>query len=259
MKQHTSNGLKFYTFNNLDEHGVVHAIFTRQGGVSQSPWASLNLGGTVGDSKENIVENRKRMFDVLQLPVNSLHDVWQVHGTKVKFAENPRPLDQPHEKADIIITDKPGITLLMRFADCVPILLFDPIKKVIGIIHAGWVGTVKRIAAIAVDAMKVQYGVNPSNILAGIGPSIGPDHYEVGYEVLQMVKAGFSDKTTSLIKTSNGRSFLDLWKTNELVLQGSGVIKVEVAGLCTACNLSEWYSHRGEKGKTGRFAALISL
>jgi len=123
MIAHEINGLKYYTFASLDGFGIKHGIFTRKGGVSQPPLASLNLGGTVADLQENVIENRRRLFQALQLPIESLHDVWQVHGTDIQIVEKPRPLDAPHVKADGMLADIPGITLLMRFADCVPILL----------------------------------------------------------------------------------------------------------------------------------------
>lgn len=259
MKPHYFNGLKYYSFENFDAYGIRHAIFTRRGGVSDAPWASLNLGGTVGDRRTNVIENRRRIFDALDLPVVSLYDAWQVHGTHAIFVQSPRKLDSPHEKADIILTDKPGITLLMRFADCVPVFLFDPVKKVIGLVHAGWAGTVRKISAVAVEAMKNKYGVDPANVLAGIGPSIGPDHYEIGPEVAVKVETNFGDHSNQLLEGINERVHLNLWKANELTLQTCGVNNIEMAGICTTCNLTDWFSHRGEKGHTGRFAAMIAL
>ncbi len=188
MLINSNQGLKYFQFNSLIHNSLTHAIFTRQGGISSFPYLSLNVGGTSGDLKENVVENRKRMFDCLKLPVESIFDVWQVHGKEVVFTRNPRPLNAEHKPADIILTDQPGITLFMRFADCVPILLFDPNKRAIGIVHAGWQGTVLKAAEIAVEAMVRLFKSNPMDIIAGIGPSIGPDHYEVGNKVTKAVE-----------------------------------------------------------------------
>jgi polyphenol oxidase len=182
-----------------------------------------------------------------------------VHSADVVYADAPRDLTQELTQADILFTDKPEVTLYMRFADCVPILLYDPKKHVIGIAHAGWLGIVRGVAKVAVEAMKVHYGSKPKNILAAIGPSIGPDHYEVGPDVALQIQQTFGSKAESLIKTRKRHTYLDLWKANELQLQEAGVEKIESAEICTACSLEDWFSHRAEKGNTGRFGALIGL
>ena len=117
--------LVYYQFKSLLQQDLIHGVFTRHGGVSPDPWNSLNLGGTVGDAPDKVAENRQRLFSSLGRPVSSVYDVWQVHSADVVVADGPRD-DRPHIKGDIILTDDPGVTLLMRFADCVPILLYDP-------------------------------------------------------------------------------------------------------------------------------------
>jgi purine-nucleoside/S-methyl-5'-thioadenosine phosphorylase / adenosine deaminase len=253
-----NNGIRYYTFD-LFPRGLVQAVFTRQGGISPAPWDSLNVGGTVGDDKERVRENRLRSFNALGRGLDSLFDVWQVHSADAVFAEAPRPPELDHYKGDIIFTDKPDVTLYMRFADCVPILLHDPKKKVAGIAHAGWLGTVRATSSAAVLAMTEHYGSRPEDIQAAIGPSIGVDHYEVGPDVIAQVNAAFGTDATQLIEVRGGKTYLDLWTANRLQLEKSGVTQIEVAGLCTACHLEDWYSHRAEKGKTGRFGALIAL
>jgi hypothetical protein len=253
------NGLRFFTFSGFPSSDIVQGIFTRQGGVSQEHWRSLNLGGTNGDSRTNVIENRRRIFETLHCTVESIFDVWQVHGTDAICAEQPRPLDAPHRKADIILTDKTEITLFMRFADCVPVFLYDPERRVIGIVHAGWQGTVKKAASEAVRKMKAVYGCKPANILAGIGPSIGPHHYEVGEDVVRRVKNTYGDESGSLLICRNGLAFLDLWAANRLNLEQEGVTTIETAEICTACDTDNWYSHRAEQGKTGRFGALLAM
>lgn len=264
MPFHQPDSIRYYNFGSLSEAGVVHAAFTRRGGLSPEPWASLNVGATVGDQVARVVENRRRAFRTLGRSFESLYDVWQVHGTEVVCAQGPRPLDEPHLKADAILTDQPGVTLFMRFADCVPIFLFDPLRRVVGLTHAGWQGTVKRIAAKAVRAMEACYGSSPGDILAGLGPSIGPHHYQVGPEVVARVQSAFGVDASALLcsykkgQDLNGVQF-DLWSANRLVLEHVGVRRIEVSGVCTACNLGDWYSHRAEHGRTGRFGALIAL
>ncbi len=259
MPFHHANELTYYTLDLFEIPGIVHGFYTRRGGVSPAPWASLNLGGTVGDVRENIVENRRRIFESVGRPVESIFDVWQVHSADVICSSIPRPLDSDPVKADVILTDRPEITLFMRFADCVPIFLHDPVKKVIGIVHAGWQGTVKKACKAAVEAMQDRYQSNPADILAGIGPSIGPHHYQVGPDVIQQVQDAFGVDASGLLDGSNGNTHLDLWEANRLVLAQSGVRNIQVAGVCTACHIEDWYSHREEHGKAGRFGALIAM
>jgi YfiH family protein len=177
----------------------------------------------------------------------------------VVYADAPRPLDTPYQKADIMLTDNPRVTLFMRFADCTPILLYDPKKNAIAIIHAGWLGTVRGAARIAVQAMQERYASNPAHILAAIGPAIGPDHYEIGQDVIAQVRDAFGPDAKSLLKAHGNGIHFDLWKANQTLLEGMGVRQIETMGICTACHPDDWFSHRGEKGKTGRFGALIAL
>jgi hypothetical protein len=263
MISHAQGNIRYYTFASLAGKPVRHAIFTRQGGVSEKPWDTLNLGGTVGDDPQHVQKNRHRVFEALGLNINSLYDVWQVHSADIVCTDQPRPERTTHLKADAILTDRPGVTLFMRFADCVPLLLFEPKRGVIGLVHAGWKGTVSRIAERAVLTMHQQYGSSPKDILAMIGPSIGPDHYEVGQEVIYQVQSTFGPHAERLLTKYNGersgRLHLDLWAANQQVLLDAGVRQIEMSGICTACQLDDWYSHRAESGRTGRFGALVSL
>lgn len=259
MPFHSHSSLRYYTFPLLDGQAVLHGVFTRQGGVSPQPWASLNQGGTVGDERVHVVENRRRVFAALDLPVESVYDAWQVHGTHAICTQQPRPLDAPHEKADIILTDQPGISLFMRFADCVPVVLYDPRRRVVGLVHAGWRGTVARAAGVAVARMREQYGSRPEDVLAGVGPSICTAHYEVGEEVQLAARAAFGAQAEHLLVPTAGGVHFDLWGANQFALQAAGVRQVEVAGLCTACHTEDWFSHRAEHGQTGRFGAIIAL
>lgn len=252
----THNGLRFYQFDSL---AVRHAVFTRRGGVSPSPWDSLNVGGTVGDDIERVRRNRLLAFEALGCNPASIFDVWQVHSADVVCTDVPRRPDEPYQKADIILTATPQVTLFMRFADCVPILLHDPRKNVIGVAHAGWQGTVSDVAGAAVNAMRTRYGSNPADILACIGPSIGPDHYEIGQDVIVQVERTFGEDALWMLPRHGARVHFDLWKANHYLLERAGVRRIELAGICTACHTDDWFSHRAERGKTGRFGALISL
>jgi YfiH family protein len=260
MPFHTFDAIRYLTFD-IFPPNVVQAVFTRHGGLSPEPWASLNFGGGVGDERPRVRENRYRAFDALGRARQSMFDVWQVHSADVVIANAPHPHfnNPPEFKADAILTDNPAVTLFMRFADCVPVLLHDPRKGVVGVVHAGWMGTVKKTVGQAVKMMKAAYDSKPGDILAAIGPSIGPDHYEVGADVVAQVRASFNGDSNNLLRTHDGHVHFDLWAANRLTLEQAGVGQVEVAGLCTACHPEDWYSHRAQKGKTGRFGALIAL
>jgi len=258
MPFQSNSEIRYYQFESFDD-GIVQAIFTRRGGVSPQPWAGLNLGGTVGDDTTRVAENRRRALLALDRPFDSVYDVWQVHSANVVVAEVPRPPAVPHRQADVILTDKPGVTLMMRFADCVPILLYDPARKVIGIAHAGWLGTVRGAVRVAVEAMQARFGSQPGDIHAGIGPSIGPDHYEVGPDVVAQVSQAFEAEASGLLIERGSSVYFDLWAANRLLLEKAGVKQIELAGLCTACFTEDWFSHRAEHGRTGRFGALIAL
>lgn len=250
------NGIRYHKFETLQVH---HAVFTRHGGVSPEPWGSLNVGGTVGDDLERVRQNRLLAFHALEREPETIFDVWQVHSADVVCARAPRPEGGSYRQADVILTDRPEVTLFMRFADCVPILFHDPRGGIIGVAHAGWMGTVKGVAAAAVQSMHAEYGSNPADIIACIGPSIGPDHYEIGADVILQVMQRFGDESEQCLKSHNGKIHFNLWEANRLQLEQAGVGQIEVAGICTACNTTDWFSHRAEKGRTGRFGALIAL
>ncbi len=259
MPFHEPDSLRYYTFQSLDDAGVVHGVFTRRGGVSPSPWKTLNLGGTVGDEPNRVGENRRRVFAALGVNIETIYDVWQVHSADVVCADRPRPPETPHLKADAILTDQPGVRLFMRFADCVPILLYDPARQVVGLVHAGWMGTIQKIIRLAVDKMRDKYRSDPGDILAAIGPSIGPDHYTIGPDVEAQVQRAFGPRAKDLLRKPESEVKFDLWTANRLILEEAGVSRVEISGLCTACHLEDWFSHRAEHGQTGRFGAVIGL
>jgi len=258
MPFHQPDSIRYFTFDSFDQAGVIHAVFTRRGGVSPEPWASLNVGGLRGDDPARVLENRVLSFRTLGRIPESVYDVWQVHSAEVICSDTPRA-NQPHRKADAILTDRSTITMFMRFGDCVPVLLFDPVQKVVGIAHAGWQGTVKKTVLTTVRTMNSRYGSQARDILAAIGPSIAAHHYQVGPEVVSQVEQVFGEYSPLLMKKKDGQTTLDLWAANRLVLEQAGVTQIETAGLCTACHLEDWYSHRAEAGLTGRFGVLIAL
>jgi YfiH family protein len=253
------NNIQYYRFDLLDHPAIVHGVFTRHGGVSPKPWDSLNVGNLVGDERERVEENRVLVFNAVDRDPLSMYDVWQIHGTKIVCTYDPKSPQEKHIQADGIITNNPRVTLFMRFADCVPILLFDPRRKVIGLVHAGWGGTVKKIVSNAVTTMIHNYGSKPHDIKAGIGPSISVKNYPVGPAVVQQVIESFGDIGNRFLIRNNDEVKFDLWKSNQYLLEQKGVKEIEVSGICTVDNPDDWFSHRFTRGRTGRFGVLMGL
>jgi polyphenol oxidase len=254
-----ANGLSLFRFASFPDErsGIVHAISTRQGGVSPAPYASLNLSLSVPDDPERVYENRRRFARALEVDPARLVSSRQIHGDDVLLVEDDFRADAPLARADIQATDRPGWLLTLRFADCVPILLADPARRVVAVVHAGWRGTLKQAVRTAVEALGGRYGASPGTLWAGIGPSIGPCCYEVGPEVA----AQFADWPGGVVEQVGSRPHLDLWTLNRatLLLAGVPTEQIELAGVCTRCRSDLFFSHRAQGYPAGRFSAAIGL
>jgi YfiH family protein len=258
--------LPVYRFDQLnDDPELVHAVFTRLGGVSLPPYASLNLGHTVGDDPTAVSTNHNRVYEALGVGRSQIVTCHLTHSADV-LVVTAADSGQTVGQGDAMVTADTDVYLGMRFADCVPILLRDPVRRAIGLVHAGWRGTVKNVAQAAVQTMVDKLGCSPQAITAIIGPSIGRCCYQVGEEVIQAVEAAFSSQSTSgngdngahLFSRHNGRyAYFDLWEANRQQLAAAGVGEVVMAGLCTACHADHFFSHRAEKGQTGRFGVVL--
>lgn len=252
--------LNTYLFENLSrQKGITHFITTRKGGVSRKPFDTLNLGFNVPDDPKHVAKNRALLAEALGFPIGSLTTAKQVHGNKVAIV-NKGQRGRELDGFDAMITDVPGICLMVQIADCPPLLLYDPVHKVIGAVHAGWRGTVKKIAFNAVMSMSKIFKSDPHNIYVGIGPSIGPCCYEVGDEVVREVADKLNDPDELIIKR-NGKDYFDLWEANKRQLIEAGVpgSNIEVSGICTKDNSDTFFSSRASNGLTGRFGAGIML
>lgn len=252
------NGLRYFQFNSIQADWLDHGIFTRRGGISQGPYSSLNVGATVGDDLAHVRENKRRVFEALNRPANSSYEIWQVHSATILVADEPRQ-GEPFPKADGVITDRKGITLSMRFADCVPIMLVDPLNRAVGMVHAGWQGTLRGVASAAVQQMISEFGSDPSTLLAGIGPAIRQHHYPVGDEVVDAFRQKFGQPVETRLQTRGTDHLLDLIGANIDALEDVGVGRIEDSGICTACNLEDWFSHRGQAGQAGRFVGILGI
>ncbi len=251
-------GLAWYRFEQWPQ--LQHGVFTRQGGSSCAPWASLNVGGNIGDDPCHVRSNHKHMYRALGVSEQRACTVWQVHSADIVLANGPVCGRRWLAQADGMLSAAEDTPLGMRFADCVPLLFYDPLRQVIGMAHAGWRGTVQDIAGRMVQAMVDAWGCRPADIQAGIGPSIGPQAYQVGEEVVAAVHS-CCGTLEGLVrrKPADGTAWLDLWACNRLLLERAGLRQIEVSGICSASRLDEFFSHRAEGGRTGRFGAVMTL
>jgi YfiH family protein len=253
-----ANGLASYRFENLSGHeGLAHAVFGRLGGVSSAPFATLNVGGSVGDTDAAVADNHQRIYAYLGLDSSQVAMAQQVHGNQVAVV-GVEDGGRVRAYTDGLVTATPGVGLILRFADCQPIILYDPVRHALGLVHAGWRGVALGIALRAVEAMEEAFGCCPSDLVAGLGPAIGPCCYEVGHSVAAAM--GYALPNWTLAMESKGdRWHLDLSAANTQHLSAAGVEKIERSSLCTACHSDEFYSHRASGGKTGRFAVVAYL
>ncbi len=253
-----SGGIPTYHFESLSADGLVHSIFTRLGGVSREPFDSLNVGGAVGDDPAAVAENHERVYARLGLSAAQVTSPRQIHGNRV-VAITGHQAGSTVPDSDGLVTTTPGVALLLRFADCQPVLLYDPAHHALALVHAGWRGVAQGIARRAVEAMVQAYGTRPGDLLAGLGPAIGPCCYTVGDKVAAAMGYVLPDWSGALSSLGEDQWSLDLSAANAQQLSAEGVQQIEPADICTACNQHEFYSHRGDNGRTGRFAVVAYL
>ncbi|MGB9578221.1 MAG: peptidoglycan editing factor PgeF, partial [Halothiobacillaceae bacterium] len=200
--------------------------------------------------------NHARIYRALDISRSQAVQCHLMHGSVVRVVTTQAG-EARLAPADGLVTVQPGVMLSMRFADCVPILLHDPRRRAVGLVHAGWRGTLQNVAAAAVRAMAENLGCTAHDITALIGPSIGPCCYEVGAEVVQVFTAALPETASSLLRRDGRRVYLDLWQANHQQLLAAGVGQVYNMKLCTACHRDLFFSHRGDGGRTGRFGVVI--
>jgi YfiH family protein len=258
LHRHVVNSLAYYTFESLDDSGsTIHGISTRHGGVSPAPFHTLNLGRTVGDDPHHVATNLNRWHSALGLDASATVHAVQAQADGVAVVQSNHRGTRV-SGVDALLTVERGLPLMMRFADCVPVLLYDPRHHAVGVIHAGWRGTVLKVVTLAVHAMFASFDTRPRDLIAAIGPSIGPCCYRIGDDVAARVQTSFQDDADELLTSRNGGIHLDLWQANAMQLRALGVNKIQVAELCTAEHTEDFYSARAEN-KTGRFGAIIAL
>lgn len=255
--------LEYLTVPQLTQAGFVHAFSTRYGGVSQGALGSLNLGFSRGDERANVLENYRILTDAVGVSVDSLVLAAQTHTDRIrKVGASDRGegiTRKSFADVDALMTDEPGVTLVTFHADCTPVFLADPVRRAVCLIHAGWRGTVQKIAAKAVAAMEKEYGSRPQELLAAIGPSAGPCCYEVSEEVGLAIEAAGGGGCLRY-QEGNPKPFADLWTANRHILLAAGVpdAHITVAGECT-CHDERYFSHRRQGSVRGSLAAFLSI
>ena len=261
--QHNQQEFIYYESPQLKSlHFLIHAFTTRKGGVSEGCYNSLNFSVKEGDPEENVRKNFQVVADAFNLSPQQFLTVKQVHGDNILMIDDPAFIFhscKPFEY-DCIITNRPGLAIGVKTADCVPILLVDHVKRVIGVIHAGWRGTVLNIAAKAVAQFQMSFSSKTQDLLAAIGPAIGPCCYQVDRQVYDAVSADVRNLYFQPCKEKN-RWMFDLPFLNRQQLIAAGMLseKIDMSGLCTSCLPGLFYSHRGEYGKTGRQFNFLML
>ncbi len=259
MIHQEANGIPYYTFEGLAHHEqVINAVFTRLGGVSRSPFAELNVGHLIGDELAAVEANHRLIYQTLGLLSKQVVTARQVHGNAVAIVGRDEG-GKAIPASDALITGTPGVNLMLRFADCLPIFLYDPGRRVVGLGHAGWRGTASRLAQRMVAMMVERFESDPTNMIACLGPAIGPCCYQVGAEVAELLRAGLEDWERALHRLEGNGFWLNLWEANRQQLVGAGIPDIEISHMCTACHTGEFFSHRAERGRTGRFAAVIGI
>jgi len=263
----------YFQFDHFSQYpAMIHAVFSRQGGLSAAPYASLNTGLSVGDDRSMVFANRRLLSEALGRPAWTMATAWIVHGAEVIAVGAEWKLDHdqlgdpgPRRQGDALMTQEQGLFLLISFADCLPVLYFDPVQGVAALAHAGWRGTTLGIAGQTVRALAERFGSRPADLLVGLAPSIGPCCYEVGSDVLDAFERSPDLRQSAAFQPHvAGRAdrwMLDLQETNRRQLLAVGVAPehIEVMPFCTSCRTDLFFSHRREQGKTGRFAVLVGL
>lgn len=247
---------------------VHHGFSTRLGGVSQGCYASMNLSFTRGDDEAAVRENYHRIAKSIGVKCENMVLSQQTHTTNVRVVTEKdkgkgivKPLD--YTDVDGMVTNIHGICLVTFYADCVPLYFVDPVQKAIGLSHSGWRGTVGKIGKETIRKMEEQYGSDPKDILAAVGPSICKDCYEVSEDVILEFQKNFKERYWKdlFYRKENGKYQLDLWKANEIIFKESGILPehIAVTNVCTHCNSEILYSHRTSGDRRGNLAAFLAL
>lgn len=261
--------VKIIKFDLLNKYNMIkHGFSTRSGGVSENEFASMNLGFNRGDSKENVIKNFQIISEKLGIPYENLVLSSQTHTTNLRIVTKEDKgkgilKEKDYEDIDGLITNEKNIGLVTFYADCIPLIFFDPVKEVIATSHSGWKGTVNRMGKATVEKMVSEFSCKREDIIACIGPGICKDCYEVSKDVAEQFLDEFQNEEIHKIvfEEENEKYFIDLKEANKQVLLSAGIIEsnIEDAEICTCCNSELLFSHRASGGKRGNLAAFIMM
>ncbi|MGE4276117.1 MAG: peptidoglycan editing factor PgeF [Lawsonibacter sp.] len=261
------HGVPFYCCTHPAWAGTAHGFSTRPGGVSPAPWDSLNLGANRGDNPANVRENFCRFCAALGTDANALVKNHQIHSCRIRPVTEKDVMSDPAApgvcEADGLVTDRPGVCLTVFSGDCIPILFYDPVRRVVAAAHAGWRGTASGIAAQTARAMIQNYGCAPGDLLAAIGPGISQCCFETHADVPDGLRSSLGRQAEPLIHPlPGGKKYrVDLKGANVRWLELAGLTpeRIAVCSACTACQLDTFWSHRVQGGVRGSMAAMIQL
>lgn len=258
--------LTFPVFSQFPE--IVHGFSTRLGGVSEGELSSMNLSFTRGDEPERVRENYRRLGNAIGFDPEDMVFSYQTHTNHVRVVtEQDRgkgfTKERDYQDVDGLVTNVPGLVLVTFYADCVPLGFVDPVHHAVGLSHSGWRGTVSDIAKVTVETMIQEYGTDPADVRAVIGPSICRSCYEVSEDVILGVKEKYPEEMWSRLfdVKENGKYQLDLWEVCRQNMLGAGILEehISVTDLCTCCNPEFLFSHRASGGKRGNLAAFLGI
>ncbi len=252
-------GVKLFISEKLENAGAVHGFTTRVGGVSDGDYASLNLRINCSDSRENVDKNYDFLAKTLGFDTGSVVMSRQVHGKLIRRADVGEGLFRPDRPdADGVISDRP-LALMVFVADCVPILLYDPVTGAAAAVHAGWRGTALNIVGEAVARLRTEYSVNPRNLTAAIGPHICPDCFECGGEVADAMTERYGGEVARFIRRGQEKVYPDLGLINVFALADAGLSErnIDLCDVCTRCNPELFWSHRRTGDRRGVQGAVI--
>lgn len=262
-------GVPFFVFPSIEKTGsVVHGFSTRLGGVSEGIFSSMNVSFTRGDREEAVRENYRRLGAAMGFSCENLVCSDQTHTVNLRVVteeDRGKGFVRPKDYTDIdgLVTDVPGLVLAAFYADCVPLYLVDPVRRCIGLSHAGWRGTAGKIGKRTVELMREQYGSSPEDLVAAIGPSICQSCYEVSKDVIEKFQEAFDERfwPELFYEKDGGKYQLNLWRANELGFLEAGVRaeRIAAAGVCTCCNPELLFSHRASRGRRGNLGAFLML
>ena len=263
IEERIVNGVPYLVYPMLEQTGVVkHGFTTRLGGVSKGYCATMNISTTRGDDPRDVEENKRRLAEAIGVRPEDMTFTHQTHTVNVAVVEE-EDRGKRFMETDGMVTNVPGICLVTFYADCVPLYLVDPVRKVIGLSHSGWRGTVNRMGRVTLEKMHEVYGTDPGDVVAAIGPSICQDCYEVSEDVIEQFRAAFpQDKWDALFYGKpDGKYQLDLWEANHQIMLGAGLKEehISMPNLCTCCNPEFLFSHRASHGRRGNLGAFLGI